>query len=596
MDQYGDAVLQYEGDEDFDTLPDAPTEPEALSLCNTMMARSFKIKRTNKHRLAVFYFGEGHENQGEKHRRIKLSRSNFALPSIKWRTVMDECVPSEIASVCFSPCGRYLAVLCMKGSLHLWTITKRRIHARPKGERRDEKEERVADAHIPFFKPFILHDLKIHAIERPTSCFFSPSGNTLCVLIDPFLYSFHILEVPVPSSVPSTADGAERETSHRQEAMRSVPHFCVCCSHPPFPTPRQDKAKMLEAKELGRKAPFLTTLPCFYTGQRLSTFPRLWVGFTDSFKNDICTVGACIWKCPRLDEIPFEAEEEDADADANQILVRHAVLGDIRGMTSTTYCSPAICPFNAILPSRQPSCSCGVLLFKSDVVWGSEAVKSAGKYYGMQAWAPDGRIFGVVVEPHYKRQGRSPDIAGIMLLRPHCRAFKQFQFLAFDKSTVFLDMAFAETTDLLFFVFVHVEERVSLGNCNHRLYVYRQMGEGGRENFRKVQELRPDFFNSNSSCLFFSPSLSHLYLRDEKNRVMHKFKLLEGMKRERRERREKEKNENGRRDEGRKIQDHLVPNTLQTLFVSTITSPMSLAPFTTLFSPTPKVGCLPPLL
>jgi len=184
---------------------------------------------------------EVQNNEKEKTEKTEATyctdESIFIYPSVRWRTVWDECVSSKAMSACFSPCNGYLAVLCWKGALYAWSILRSRREVRLRKAPADnvvgEKEgwgqvkERdgkrvvwrvpkayplrssflirpafspslISVASIPYSKQLIVHGVNFGELDRGRKCFFSPLGNELCVVMKVAISIFHISRVGTP--------------------------------------------------------------------------------------------------------------------------------------------------------------------------------------------------------------------------------------------------------------------------------------------------------------------------------------------------------------------------------------------------------------
>jgi len=559
--------------------------PLALSPCGRMMALSYYVyeKRRYRYFFSILYL-DGKEQDDKKDESekgemsVRIPGSNVIYPSTKWRTLLDECLPDLIMSACFSPCCRYLAVLCQSGGLYVWSIATRRrvvkvgeaeMSDKEKGEV-DRKKSRgskrawwgkpfchlpasplptssstsaslsactspssffspppplpsssssgtlLSEEGIPYFTPFTVTNVEIEkGAEEAWTCCFSPRGDTLSLISDRSLHSFHLLEVP-PSLTVLTSAGTHGEKRGGVMQKRGVPHLSPCCSC----------AQPLSAVE---RRTVLTTLPSFHTGQhtRVFMFPPKWVTFAHAPMHDERKVGECVWTCPILDE---NSERKG----------QKAGVGDEEMIISPSSSFPPL-PSSSQPPLRRPSHSCGAHLLSSRIDWSGVPYyleeELGGRMGTMIAWSTSGRVMAICMRKGRGRGGRGVssrfENAGILLLRAQCGSLRFFQFVEAEAGRGFrvvYDIQFAPNNDRFLFAQLQVD-------AVRYLYVYRQKKRGGDCSllpnllppYQQVQKVPLDHqAGFDESWTFTSPSLSHLYVLDMENSAMHKFKLDQG--------------------------------------------------------------------
>eukprot|EP00297_Palpitomonas_bilix_P007668 CAMPEP_0113889462 /NCGR_PEP_ID=MMETSP0780_2-20120614/13509_1 /TAXON_ID=652834 /ORGANISM="Palpitomonas bilix" /LENGTH=493 /DNA_ID=CAMNT_0000878561 /DNA_START=56 /DNA_END=1538 /DNA_ORIENTATION=+ /assembly_acc=CAM_ASM_000599 len=476
-----DHVIQHEGEEHFERVADKGDLylPLAVSPCGKMMAiwimiPSKDIDKKSKFNmyLAVLYLvGDGEEQRDEdnvskeskeREESVHAPRHTLIYPSTKWRTVLDERLPSRAMSACFSPCSRYLAVLCGGGTLHVWSIGTRRREVRGKGEIRREgvrwgkcsfislpsssSDTLLSYGDIPFFVPFIV---KKFENEEGIRCFFSPCGSTLAAAMKSSLHFFR-----VPADMDTGA-------------------FTPCSTLPRTTVKREGVSD---------------SLPCYHIGQveRSVQLPdSCWITFAD--RNMQYRTEEYKWRYPRC-----------------PLCCQH---GEKRGRSSGKY-------------GKEKSAStksCGAhVLERSRIDWNGFSDLSnqiEKRVRGTQIWSSTGMV---AIEVQQEKEASQYPRAGILLFRATPDSIDVCSGLKSEmngrKKTKVVDIHFGPNSDHYMFVQVQV-------GVQFFLYVYRHDEKEDRSrlanyfSYRKVQEIEySDFVDAFSICTFFSPSHSHVYV------------------------------------------------------------------------------------
>mmetsp|Transcript_43719 Transcript_43719/g.113973 ORF Transcript_43719/g.113973 Transcript_43719/m.113973 type:complete len:423 (-) Transcript_43719:197-1465(-) len=240
----------------------------AVSACRRMVAMMSCDPPSPKkiHGVSVLYVEEG-ENHPEskpdettrskserirkrKRKRKRVGEEAVSSPplvysSVTYHTVFNQAFGYPCSNVCFSPCSRFLAMVCMDGMLHVWYIRSR--HREVRWNQENKKSTAVwsapftpsvsssvpspcARGGIPSFTPVLCVNYK--AFPRGGKrilgwsefhcayCFFSPTSNVLCVITPNYTYTWRV--VGVDSYDPSFT-GIERRSPS------SSPSLVFCC-------------------------------------------------------------------------------------------------------------------------------------------------------------------------------------------------------------------------------------------------------------------------------------------------------------------------------------------------------------------------------
>mmetsp|Transcript_23539 Transcript_23539/g.59404 ORF Transcript_23539/g.59404 Transcript_23539/m.59404 type:complete len:355 (-) Transcript_23539:625-1689(-) len=230
-------VLRREKREEMKPLYDQYMALRDISPCRKMVAL-----KDRGHLFVVYMDGESVPNTNSTMQ--TPATPPLVFPTLKWRTVLDEVLPSDIAVACFSPCSRYLAVLCSANStLRVWGIHARSRELKVGGEKGGKEVKwsihfpsSSRPSHllsslpsvtaVPFFTPLLaisladVHGTNQQATEEDwgDTCCFSPSGDTLCVITRLQLRTWRVMR-------EEGGTGSRR----MQRVNRQVSHFYPCC-------------------------------------------------------------------------------------------------------------------------------------------------------------------------------------------------------------------------------------------------------------------------------------------------------------------------------------------------------------------------------
>jgi len=551
---------------------------KALSFCRRLVAVLGYSATLMKHCISVLYIDDSEsdkeskpdaEEEREKGREKKEKETSLSptpplvYPSVAYRTVLDELLPSACVSACFSPCHRLLAVVCEDGTLHVWYIQRR--HREVRWDEASQKTVAMwsgrADAFplpppsslcgalgdIPSFTPLLTVNLLAIRDEGSTRntyqnrspcglsrCFFSRTGDVLCVSTYEYIYSFCVARPDVQYGSHSIALRRHEVQSGEKEKTACPsppPHLSFCCRiHNDTSSPR-------------------FCYPDYHTGATFRQGGRVpnWITFESSDTGYTHTK-----KGKNKEEVKMREGREKSEVAAFKPL-SECMCKQYRRCSSV---SPFGCGVritkNRLNKSHAPA------FFKSE----------ENDWMGnVSCWSPSGDLIAVGIVPRIREVGmsdhggdqesgldgqylRRDGVINILSRQGASLQYEQCLDLTCGSerkivSALIFSLAFSPHTDsVLISLHGHRYRRKGLdgpepGGCFECKYLLVWYNDGAKRgvdhsavNYSKAQVIQYDLARGGWSpyFLFFTPSLSHLNVFGMDTNEVWKYKYARGEK------------------------------------------------------------------